>query len=139
MSKKRGQRYNAIQHGVYSDADSVELLDFQEKEEDFEALHQRCIAELQPNGVLEEETVYAIATYQFRKRRVDRLFGEQIDLLRASAKFRQIESALAVCELIKETKSPFFARSTWPFSPTTYWILSKNFSFSPGELKMSNG
>ena len=125
---KRGQRHNATQHGVYSD----ELLHFGEKKEDFEALHRACVAELQPNGVLEEETVYAIASYMFRKRRVDQLFAEQSEWLKTAPEFDEIETALSVQSSIEEAKSVFVARQYLALLPDRFLEPIKEMFLQPG-------
>jgi uncharacterized protein YeeX (DUF496 family) len=71
---KRGQRHNALKHGAFA----AELIIFDEIGEDFDKLHEGCVNELKPNGRMEEELVLTIAKYLWRKRRIERLFADEV-------------------------------------------------------------
>jgi hypothetical protein len=67
-----------LRHGAYSDA----LLPW-ESEEEFAALHRSFVEDLKPKGACQEETIFAISHWTWKRRRVIR--GSQISFYRSPA------------------------------------------------------
>lgn len=68
MSIKAKRLPSALKHGAYSEAT---LLPGEDPDE-FEALHKDLIADLKPNGRMEEETVLSIARLTWRRQNLAR-------------------------------------------------------------------
>jgi hypothetical protein len=77
-NSKNDRRHNALKHGAFA----KELVILGENRNDFDELHESCIKELKPSGRMEEEVVLAIAKYMWRKRRIERLFIDEVNWLR---------------------------------------------------------
>jgi hypothetical protein len=67
---------NALRHGAYS----YGLLSWESKE-DFEVLHQRFKEDLKPQGACQEEAVFALSEWTWKRRRV--LQGSEISYFRS--------------------------------------------------------
>ena len=64
MSDRQRKLPSALKHGVYSATDILPG----ESRAEFEKWHQQIIAELHPTGPLEEQAVYDVARFTWRKR-----------------------------------------------------------------------
>ena len=64
MSHRHRKLPSALKHGVYSATDILPG----ESQAEFEKWHRRIIAELHPTGALEEQAVYDVARFTWRKR-----------------------------------------------------------------------
>ena len=74
MPTKRKQLPPALKHGAYSEA---ALLPGEDPAE-FKALHKGLIADLRPNGRMEEETVLSIARLTWRRQNLARFEAGQL-------------------------------------------------------------
>src|SRR5262249_23440956 len=93
-----GQRHNALKHGAFA----KDLLILDENPKEFDELHKSCINELKPSGRLEEEVVFAIANYMWRKRRVERLFIDESNWLQEHPNGEHLRQAARVIQFIKK-------------------------------------
>jgi hypothetical protein len=87
---KRNRLPNALKHGAFA----KELLVLDENKKDFDELHESCVAELKPSGQMEEEVVFSVAEYMWRKRRVTRFYVEEVSWLRRHPTLDELEWVL---------------------------------------------
>jgi hypothetical protein len=87
-NSKNNSRHNAIKHGAFAE----ELVILDENKEDFDELHQSCVKELKPSGLMEEEVVLTIAKYMWRKRRIERLFSDEANWLQEPPEAPQLRT-----------------------------------------------
>jgi hypothetical protein len=91
MSHQRRKLPSALKHGVYSATDILPG----ESQVEFKKWHRRIIAELHPTGALEEQAVYDVARYTWRKRNMMTLrFAERAQQRKAIIKDKQIPHVL---------------------------------------------
>jgi hypothetical protein len=64
MSHRRRKLPSALKHGIYSATDILPG----ESRAEFEKWHREIVAELHPTGALEEQAVYDVARFSWRKR-----------------------------------------------------------------------
>jgi hypothetical protein len=100
MPNRTKKVFSALKHGGYSGTTLLPGEDLAA----FEELHKRLVAELAPNGVLEEETVATIAHLLWRKKNlaeyeITQLSRYMADVLERSAKTEKAEIELSTSEL----------------------------------------
>ena len=74
MSKKENK--NALKHGVFADA----IIMPGEDPEEFEEYHNSLKIEWSPDGPTEDDCVFSLTNYLWRKRRIARYFKRKITL-----------------------------------------------------------
>jgi hypothetical protein len=112
-NSKNNSRHNAIKHGAFAE----ELVILDENKEDFDELHQSCVKELKPSGLMEEEVVLTIAKYMWRKRRIERLFSDEANWLQEPPEAPQLRTVSQFNEIILQKGVP--CRHVW--NMLAYW------------------
>ena len=101
MKSNLGQRHNALKHGAFVD----ELLILDEKAEDFDELHEACISDLRPSGLLEEEVGLCDCQVMWRKKRIERLVVTEAEWLREHSSFDEVDRIFRLARKLKKGTS----------------------------------
>jgi hypothetical protein len=102
LNSKTDRRHNAIKHGAFAKA----LVILNENKDDFDELHQSCVKELKPSGLMEEELVLTIAKYMWRKRRIERLFSDEANWLQEHPAAPELRTVSQFNEIFIQKGSP---------------------------------
>jgi len=117
-SPQKLRNTNALRHGAYS----YGLLPWESKE-DFEAMHQRFKEDLKPQGTCQEEAVFALSEWTWKRRRV--LQGSEISYFRSPVA-KSLKSGTATWNDIvqHQAKVPDFIEKL----SSSMWKLADNLS-----------
>ena len=74
---RKKRQFNAMKHGAFA----IELFILDEDRNEFEDLHAGLVAEFKPSGRMEQEIILDIAKLHWRKRRIERFYVNEADLL----------------------------------------------------------
>ena len=105
-----------------------ELLVLEENQKDFDELHNSCIQELKPAGLLEEEVVLDIAKCIWRKRRIERLFVDEANWLREHPDLKSLQWVSTVNNQIRKEMPWRYVLKFLAYLPKDlHEILDQNF------------
>src|SRR6476469_7936188 len=103
MSEQHLKLPSALKHGVYSATDILPG----ESRAEFEKWHRQIIAELHPTGPLEEQAVYDVARFTWRKRNMLTLrLAERAQQRNAEIRAERIPTEDADSESMKNLCKP---------------------------------